>query len=60
MGQPWHLPVLQPAEAHGRLVQDILGLLPKELPDESLAYIKKMCHYTCYGERGELEESWRG
>ncbi|EKX32323.1 hypothetical protein GUITHDRAFT_166729 [Guillardia theta CCMP2712] len=31
------------------LVQDILGLLPKELPDESLAYIKKMCHYTCYG-----------
>uniref|UniRef100_A0A7S0I3W0 Farnesyl diphosphate synthase n=1 Tax=Hanusia phi TaxID=3032 RepID=A0A7S0I3W0_9CRYP len=24
-------------------------MLPKELPEESVAYIKKMCHYTCYG-----------
>ena len=32
-----------------RLVKDILGDLPNDLPDEARTYIKKMCDHTCQG-----------
>ena len=35
--------------SESRLVQDVLSSLPKDLPAEATAYIKKMCDHTCQG-----------
>lgn len=40
-----------PTRCANSLVEDILNGLDSDLPDEARAYVKKMCVYTCKGER---------